>query len=188
MFVGVLILALPNFLLIFFYKCIDQYAYKKKGITSGAIMWLLSNLIVVLLAHVIVASLEEMIFQYDPGVSIVAPIVLVPIFTVAALLIMYLYERKAVKLTAHSSMPSKSFGINVALSMICNAAYCALICWNVFPIEIEILSEADPNPKQEMKDVVLWIGVVSLVVILTLIKIACQLLIGRSKKKLSETE
>ena len=188
MFVGVLISALPIFLLIFFYKCIDQYAYKKKGITSGAIMWLFSNLIVVLLAHVIFASLEGVIFQYDPGVSIVAPIVLVPIFTVAALLIMYLYERKAVKDASNSLILTKSFGVNIGLSMIFNAAYGALINWNVFPVQFEILSEAKPTPEQEMKDTVLWIGVIALIIITILIKIISQLMINKSGKKTLEIE
>ena len=188
MFVSFLIMTIPNFLLVFLIKCVDQYAYKKKGIMESAFGWVLSNVIVVLLSHVLFAVLDDSILMIHPAASLYAPIVLVPIFTVAALLTMYLYERKAFKHTVYPSMPSKSFGINVGLSMIFNAAYCALICWNVFPVEFEILSEAKPTPEQEMKDTVLWIGVVALIIITILIKIISQLMINKSGKKTLEIE
>ena len=186
MFTGILLFTLPNFLLIFLVKCVDQYAYKKYGVINKAVI--LPELILILLGHIMLASLEIVIWQFEPATSLFTPILLVPIFATAAILLMRTYERNKLNDASEARILTKSLITNLTLSMVFNIAYGALMCWDIYPVEYEIMGKYTPSPTQQMKDTVLWVGVVGLLIVLTLIKVIAHLLIAKCRKKNAETE
>jgi hypothetical protein len=90
------IFVVPNFAMLLALRSIDVFAYRRLRIVEGVVKPLAVELLIVASFHLGLSVLEALHFYIDPA-FLMYPVLLVPVFTVAVLILTYYFDRKRTK-------------------------------------------------------------------------------------------
>ena len=90
------ILVVPNFAMQLALRSIDVFAYRRLRIVEGVVKPLAVELLIVASFHLGLSVLEALHIYIDPA-FLMYPVLLVPVFTVAVLILAYYFDRKRTK-------------------------------------------------------------------------------------------
>ena len=90
------ILVVPNFAMLLVLRSIDVFAYRRLRIVEGVVKPLAVELLILASFHLGLSVLEALHFYIDPA-FLMYPVLLVPVFTVAVLILAYYFDRKRTK-------------------------------------------------------------------------------------------
>ena len=90
------ILVVPNFAMLLVLRSIDVFAYRRLRIVEGVVKPLAVELLIVASFHLGLSVLEALHIYIDPA-FLMYPVLLVPVFTVAVLILAYYFDRKRTK-------------------------------------------------------------------------------------------
>ena len=90
------ILVVPNFAMLLVLRSIDVFAYRRLRIVEGVVKPLAFELLIVASFHLGLSALEALHIYIDPA-FLMYPVLLVPVFTVAVLILAYYFDRKRTK-------------------------------------------------------------------------------------------
>lgn len=90
------ILVVPNFAMLLVLRSIDVFAYRRLRIVEGVVKPLAVELLIVASFHLGLSALEALHIYIDPA-FLMYPVLLVPVFTVAVLILAYYFDRKRTK-------------------------------------------------------------------------------------------
>lgn len=90
------IFVVPNFAMLLALRSIDVFAYRRLRIVEGVVKPLAVELLIVASFHLGLSVLEALHIYIDPA-FLMYPVLLVPVFTVAVLILTYYFDRKRSK-------------------------------------------------------------------------------------------